>query len=189
MEKAVARGTFHPVLPAVPTSVLGVAELLELICRAFPSPEEHQVDAFTPAGARLPAAGPDGTLIAEIVKTTTDPYVGRISLVRIYRGTLEPDAPVHVSGHFAQFSGHPVDENRHPAHDVDERVGTVSRTVGATLTGIPRAGAGRYRRGGSAGARRDRRHALRSSRTRRAGPVEHARTSAADRRFGEIEHR
>ncbi len=142
LEKAVARGSFHPVLPAVPTSGLGIAELLELICRGFPGPAEHQVAAFTPAGANLPDIGTDGPLIAEVVKTTTDPYVGRISLVRVYRGVLEPDAPVHVSGHFAQFSGQPRDDERHPAHDIDERVGTVSRTQGATLTAISRAVAG-----------------------------------------------
>ena len=142
LEKAVARGSFHPVLPAVPTSGLGIAELIELICRGFPGPAEHQVAAFTPAGANLPDIGTDGPLIAEVVKTTTDPYVGRISLVRVYRGLLEPDAPVHVSGHFAQFSGQPRDDERHPAHDIDERVGTVSRTQGATLTAISRAVAG-----------------------------------------------
>ncbi len=142
LEKAVGRASFHPVLPAVPTTGIGVAEVLELIGRGFPAPAEHQVAAFTPAGATLPDLGIDGPLVAEVVKTTTDPYVGRISLVRVYRGILEPDVPVHVSGHFAQFSGHPSDENRHPAHDIDERVGAVSRTVGATLTAVPRAVAG-----------------------------------------------
>ena len=43
---------------------------------------------------------PAGPLVAEVVKTTTDPYVGRISLVRVFSGTLRPDSTVHVSGHF-----------------------------------------------------------------------------------------
>ena len=54
---------------------------------------------YTPAGAdREPLTGSaDGPLVAEVVKTTTDPYVGRISIVRVFSGTLLPDVPVHVS--------------------------------------------------------------------------------------------
>ena len=32
------------------------------------------------------------------MKTTTDPYLGRVSLVRVFSGTLRPDIPIHVSG-------------------------------------------------------------------------------------------
>ncbi len=145
LETAVARGSFHPVIPCIPTTGMGVAEILELICRGFPGPSEHILPAlFTPAGREKPfgGSGPESPLVAEVVKTTTDPYVGRVSLVRVYSGTLEPDAAVHVSGHFARFSGHAQDEARHPEHDLDERIGTISRVLGATLTGIPRAVAG-----------------------------------------------
>ena len=52
LETAVARGAFHPVLPCVPTTGLGVAELLEVICRGFPCPVEHVLPpVYTPAGA------------------------------------------------------------------------------------------------------------------------------------------
>jgi elongation factor G len=73
------------------------------------------------------------------VKTTTDPYVGRLSVVRIFSGTLTPEASVHVSGHFARFAGA---DRGHPDHDVDERVGAVSAILGATLTPVDRAVAG-----------------------------------------------
>ena len=48
---------------------------------------------------------PAGPLVAEVVKTTSDPYVGRISLARVFSGTVRPDATVHVSGHFTEFYG------------------------------------------------------------------------------------
>jgi len=74
-------------------------------------------------------------LCAEVVKTTTDPYVGRVSLVRVFSGTLRPDVTLHVSGHFAPDRGH-------EDHDVDERVGALSsplgkaqRTVGYAVAG------------------------------------------------------
>jgi elongation factor G len=79
------------------------------------------------------ACDPAGPLVAEVVKTTTDPYVGRVSIVRIFSGTLVPDATVHVSGHFSRFAG---DERGHEDHDVDERVGAISAVLGATLTPI-----------------------------------------------------
>jgi len=145
LETAVARGAFHPVLPCIPLTGLGIAELLEGICRGFPTPVEHVLPpVYTPAGRdREPLAGSaNGPLVAEVIKTTTDPYVGRVSLVRVFSGTLLPDVPVHVSGHFARFSGHPEDESWHAEHDLDERAGAISRPLGATLSPITRAVAG-----------------------------------------------
>lgn len=145
LETAVAHGNFHPVIPCVPTTGLGVPELIEVIVRGLPHPEEHVLPpVYTPAGAdreRL-TGSPDGPLVAEVVKTTTDPYVGRISIVRVFSGSLLPDVPVHVSGHFARFSGHPEDESWHAEHDLDERAGAISRPLGGTLTGVPKAVAG-----------------------------------------------
>ncbi len=145
LEMAVARGAFHPVMPCVPTTGLGVPELLEVIARGFPSPVEHVLPpVYTPAGKqREPLTGStDGPLVAEVVKTTTDPYVGRVSIVRVFSGTLEPDVPVHVSGHFARFSGHADDESWHAEHDLDERAGAISRPLGSTLTPLAHALAG-----------------------------------------------
>lgn len=145
LETAVARGAFHPVLPCVPITGVGVRQLLEVICRGFPSPVEHVLPpVYAPSGAERPplTGSADGPLVAEVVKTTTDPYVGRISVVRVFSGTLRPDVPVHVSGHFARFSGHPEDENWHAEHDLDERAGAISRPLGSNLTGLGQAVAG-----------------------------------------------
>src|SRR5918911_329627 len=142
LEKAVARGAFHPVLIADPVSGLGTEELLEVVVRGFPSPLEHPAPAVTtPDGEpREPlTADPAGPLAAEVVKTTSDPYVGRLSVVRVFSGTLVPDATVHVSGHFAQFTG---PDRGHDDHDVDERVGAVSSLLGATLTPLDKGCAG-----------------------------------------------
>jgi elongation factor G len=142
LETAVARGTFHPVLATVPTTGLGVPELLDLLVRGFPSPLEHPLPGVTaPDGEpREPiSCDPSGPLVAEVVKTTTDPYLGRLSIVRVFSGTLRADATVHVSGHFARFSGA---EHGHPDHDVDERVGAISSVLGATLVPLDKAVAG-----------------------------------------------
>jgi elongation factor G len=138
LETAVARGHFHPVLCVAPLTGVGVPELLDLLVSAFPCPMEHGCpDVTRPDGASAPSlrCDPDGPLVAEVVKTTTDPYVGRVSLVRVFSGTLRPDIPIHVSGHG-------MEERGHPDHDVDERIGAVSSPLGGTLRTVAACPAG-----------------------------------------------
>lgn len=138
LETAVARGVFYPVVITAAQPVnFGMAELLELLTRGLPSPVEHALPAVTsPDGSpRTPLeCDPDGPLCAEVVKTTADQYLGRVSLVRIFSGQLMPDFTLHVSGHLPRVTpgGGFVDEHAPPAteHDVDER-------TGALLSGVP----------------------------------------------------
>jgi elongation factor G len=68
---------------------------------------------------------PTGPLVAEVVRTTSDPFVGRLSLVRVFSGTLSPDVPLHVSGHLSRFASHHV--SAHADHDIDdERTGPLA---------------------------------------------------------------
>ncbi|MEV7992685.1 elongation factor G-like protein EF-G2 [Streptomyces sp. NPDC086077] len=131
LERAVARGTFFPVLAAAPAcdgarQGLGTVELLELVTGGFPTPLEHDQPRVTTIDGRpreLDLCDPDGPLVAEVVRTSSDPYVGRVSLVRVFSGTLRPDVTVHVSGHGLTDRGH-------EDHDVDERIGALSTPFG-----------------------------------------------------------
>lgn len=133
LEKAVARGSFFPVIPVCSTTGVGTLELLEIATRGFPSPLEHPLpEVFTAQGAshdRL-ACDAEAPLLAEVVKTTSDPYVGRVSLVRVFSGTIRPDTTVHVSGHFASFFGSSNGSGSHADHDEDERIGALSFPLG-----------------------------------------------------------
>ncbi|HEY2764665.1 MAG TPA: elongation factor G-like protein EF-G2 [Pseudonocardiaceae bacterium] len=138
LETAVARGSFHPVIPACAATGVGLAELLEVLTSAFPAPGERTPPPVTrPDGSQHPAVNvdPGAPLAAEVVRTTVDPYQGRVSLVRVFSGTLQPDRPVHVSGHGLGDRGH-------ADHDVDERVAHVYTPLGGTLTEVPRCVAG-----------------------------------------------
>ncbi|MEU2421759.1 elongation factor G-like protein EF-G2 [Streptomyces sp. NPDC007851] len=131
LERAVARGTFFPVLAAAPAADgarqgLGTVELLELVTGGFPTPFEHPTPGVTTVDGRPREIKPcdtDGPLVAEVVKTASDPYVGRVSLVRVFSGTLRPDETVHVSGHGLADRGH-------EDHDVDEKIGALSTPFG-----------------------------------------------------------
>jgi elongation factor G len=126
LEKAVALGSFYPVLATAAGRGIGLEELLEVMTQAFPAPSEHPLPAVTTLDGK-PVSGlssdPKGPLLAEVVKTTSDPYVGRVSLVRVFSGTLRPDASVHVSGHG-------MAERGHADHDADERVGALTSPLG-----------------------------------------------------------
>lgn len=147
LEKAVARGSFFPVIPVCSGTGVGTYELLEVATRGFPSPTEHPLpEVFTPQGATHEelACDVDAPLLAEVVKTTSDPYVGRVSLVRVFSGTIKPDATVHVSGHFSSFfgNGNNGHGSTHPDHDEDERIGVLSFPLGKQQRPAPAVVAG-----------------------------------------------
>ena len=138
LEKAVVRGSFYPVVPVCAETRVGLDALLEVLTSGFPSPLEHELPPVTGLSGdpRDPlTCDPDGPLVAEVVKTTVDPYVGRVSLVRVFSGTLRPETSVHVSGHGMETRGH-------ADHDADERIAHLYSPLGSALREVPYAIAG-----------------------------------------------
>ncbi|WP_427128931.1 elongation factor G-like protein EF-G2 [Pseudarthrobacter sp. S9] len=133
LETAVARGSFYPVLATSAETGVGLAELLEVLTRAFPSPAERDLPAVTgldgaPAG-RLPC-DPAGPLVGEVVRTTIDPFLGRVCLVRVFSGTVREDSAVHVGGRGLSDRGH-------EDHDSDERIAHLYSPLGSGLRPVP----------------------------------------------------
>ncbi|GAB2682599.1 elongation factor G-like protein EF-G2 [Saccharopolyspora gloriosae] len=138
LETAVSRGGLHPVLPVCAATELGLPELLDGLIRGFPSPLEHPAPEFTDPRGRGPRRldpDPAGPLAAEVVHTSVDSYVGRVSLARVFSGTLLPERAVHVSGHG-------MAERGHPDHDEDERVAHLYSPLGSGLREVSRCVAG-----------------------------------------------
>lgn len=132
LRMAVATARFFPILPTHAPTGVGIEALIELCEKGFPSPVGAAIPTvYTSAGGDFGAVtcDPAGPLVAEVVHTTTDPFVGRQSLVRVFSGTLRPDEPVHISGHLQHFATHLVDE--HADHDTDdERIGPLAAPLG-----------------------------------------------------------
>ncbi len=129
LEQAVARGSFYPVIPVDAPTQVGLDAVLSGIVRGFPAPPEHTLPAVTGLDGTphdLLRCDPDGPLVAEVVKTTVDAYVGRVSLVRVFSGTLTPETAVHICGHG-------LAERGHPDHDADERITHLYTPLGASL--------------------------------------------------------
>ncbi|MCD6287618.1 MAG: elongation factor G, partial [Candidatus Hydrogenedentes bacterium] len=72
---------------------VGVKEMLDFITRSFPAPLDRQdLVAVNEKGEEThitPTA--DGPFYGFVFKTVSDPYVGNLTLVRVYSGTLSSD--------------------------------------------------------------------------------------------------
>ena len=178
LEKAVARGNFYPVIPVCAGTGVGLDALLDGLVTGAPSPLEHDLPVVTGVdGSPRPplTCDPDGPLVAEVVKTTIDRHVGRVSLVRVFSGTLRPEQTLHVSGHG-------LAERGHPDHDADERVAHVYSPLGAPAARGALLRGRRHLRDHQVGQRGDRRHPVRQGRPAADGAVDDAGAAAADRR-------
>ena len=95
LKRGVASGDIVPLLAGSAANAIGASELLDAIVDFLPSPGEGRSEEATgPDGAEGTAldGDPAGPLAALVFKTTADPFVGRLSLFRVYNGTLKSDS-------------------------------------------------------------------------------------------------
>ena len=138
LETAVSRGSFFPVMPTSAETGLGLPELMSLLTDALPSPLERTPPAaMTLDGSSLKTlqCDPAGRLAAEVVRTTVDPFLGRVCLVRVFSGTLREDSSIHIGGRGLADRGH-------EDHDADERITHLYSPVGSALKAVPECIAG-----------------------------------------------
>ncbi|HXG40918.1 MAG TPA: elongation factor G [Candidatus Limnocylindrales bacterium] len=91
LHKGVRESILAPVLVGSAARGIGVRALLDAIVTYLPSPAE-----IGPIGVRDPKTGadltvdpdPDGPLVVRVFKTTADPFVGRLTYLRVLSGTL-----------------------------------------------------------------------------------------------------
>ena len=97
LKKAVLSGDMVPVLAGSSTQNVGVEELQSAVLSYLPSPLEAPiVEAAAPSGGEQKevAQSPDAPLAALVFKTTADPFVGKLSLFRVYGGTFKANSEV-----------------------------------------------------------------------------------------------
>jgi elongation factor G len=88
---AVKAGLFVPVFVAAGGANLGLTPILDSILRYLPSPAERPVRAHAKAGDEELQESDAAPLCAYVWKTTADPFVGRLTYVRVFSGTLNSD--------------------------------------------------------------------------------------------------
>ncbi|HEY8735517.1 MAG TPA: elongation factor G [Candidatus Dormibacteraeota bacterium] len=91
LAKGVAAGTLVPVLCAASARSIGIGTLLDAIVALLPSPvQAARAEAVNPRTEQPEALScdPSGPPAALVFKTTADPFVGRISYVKVVSGVL-----------------------------------------------------------------------------------------------------
>jgi elongation factor G len=91
LHKGVRESILAPVLLTSATRDIGIEELLDSIVRYLPSPEEEgPITAIDGAGQDVSVDfDPEGPLLVQVFKTSADPFVGRLSLFRVWSGTIK----------------------------------------------------------------------------------------------------
>lgn len=95
LRKVILARAYVPVFVAAGSAEIGLAPLLEAVVSLLPSPVDMPpaVAQGKDGEERLPASD-NGPLAAYVWKTTADPFVGKITYLRIYSGTLSADSRV-----------------------------------------------------------------------------------------------
>ena len=92
-----ANARLAPVFVGSASKAIGIDRLLDFIVEEFPSPAERAPLAVIAKGGEEQARSCDanGPLTAFVFKTVSDPFVGHITMFRVFSGKVRPDTSVH----------------------------------------------------------------------------------------------
>jgi elongation factor G len=95
MCKALDQGALIPIVCCSAKTGVGLPELLDVLstCALAPKP----IKATKDGAETTLSPDPNGPLVARVFKTRIDPFVQKLSYIRIYSGHLKKDDNVHLS--------------------------------------------------------------------------------------------
>jgi len=128
LKKAIAQGALVPVLAASATRLIGVQPLMDLIIAEMPSPADLPPVSAVSQRDKSPvtrAPEPKAPVAALVFKTISDPHVGKLSVFRVYSGTIKADSQIHNA-----------------SRGSTERLGHIGWLLGKTQKPVPELGPG-----------------------------------------------
>ncbi len=133
--QAVLNGDLIPILVTSATQSIGLDELAQVIRDFLPSP----ADAPQTSGNDAVDADESGPVAAVVFKTTSDPFVGKLSMFRVYRGSVKSNGEIYnVSRNQSERLGQAYLPQGSSQENVTEVVagdiGAIGK-LGSTLTG------------------------------------------------------
>ncbi len=125
LQTLIHEGSVVPAFCGSSTNLIGISSLLNAIVAYIPTPTKAQKavnlndeEVTIEADAKAPVA-------ALLFKTSSDPYVGKISYFRVFAGTMKPDCVLH-----------------NPCRDIDEKIGNLLCMRGKNQEKVSEAPAG-----------------------------------------------
>jgi elongation factor G len=126
LAKGVADAVVFPVVCGSAVTGVGIDRLASLLAEIAPSPDNRpEVEVLAGGSTTTVACDPAGQPLARVFKTISDPYVGKISLLRVLSGTIRPDTVL-----------------TNPRTHADERLHTLQLLRGKDAQPAPEAQAG-----------------------------------------------
>jgi elongation factor G len=101
LRAGITQGKIVPVLCAAASKGIGSQALLELIIHEFPSPADRGAVTGTDLKSKqagIREADPKAPVSARVFKTLSDPHIGKLTLFRVYSGTLRADSTLLNAG-------------------------------------------------------------------------------------------
>lgn len=149
VHKGMLAGEIFPVLVSSAHNLVGIDTLAEFLVDFGPNPLEHAVPPLTSGSLEISA---DGPAVAYVFKTVSDPFVGRVSMFRVFSGTIPADADLELAGDGRVRMHNLFRMQGKEHHDVDSvgvgeiaavakidnaRAGTTLRTPGSDVEIVP----------------------------------------------------
>jgi elongation factor G len=94
LKKAIASRKIVPVLAASGLQNVGINLLLDAIVNYLPAPKDRLIIAVADSGTKELTPTEDGALCSLVFKTSADPYVGKLTYLRVYSGVLNSNSQV-----------------------------------------------------------------------------------------------
>ena len=141
IRKGVLKGEFFPVLCGASYKNKGIHQLLDAVVAYLPSPTDiENAEATLPNGDKFNVVPDDEKPVAALAfKIATDPFVGRLSYVRVYTGTLKAGSYlINTTKGVKERIGRVVLMHANHRQEVDElHAGDIGAVVGlkGTTTG------------------------------------------------------
>ncbi len=138
IREAMSEGEIFPVLAGSSSRLIGIDVLADFLKVFAPTPLERPAPPLSEGALQI---APGGGAVAYVFKTIGDPYVGRISILRLFSGSfgaddhleLEDGQTVRVSNLFYLQGRNPVPTDRVACGDVAAVAKIDKATTGATL--------------------------------------------------------
>jgi elongation factor G len=126
--QGVKKGLVLPVACGSAVFNMGVAQLMDMIVQGLPSPlERAPKEGIKPRGGEVVSRppSPDAPFSALVFKTVADPFAGKLTLLRVFSGTIESDSSFY-----------------NPKKDVKEKFGNLFIMEGKKQQPVEAAGPG-----------------------------------------------